>query len=72
MIISKYCFPNPNNGERYDLSQEELVELLDKAYKNGWDQAREVYDKSLYKITTTASMYEDMDDNTRWKEVWIK
>ena len=72
MLISKYSFPNPNNGERYDLSQKELVELLDKAYKNGWDQAREVYDKSLYKVTTTASMYENMDDNTRWKEIWIK
>ena len=24
-----------NNGDRYDLSQEELVELLEKAYENG-------------------------------------
>ena len=69
MIISKYCFPNPNNGERYDLSQEELVELLDKAYQNGWNQAREVYDKSLQTVTTN---YENIDDNTRWKEIWIQ
>jgi hypothetical protein len=26
MVISKYSFPLPNNGDRYDLSQNELVE----------------------------------------------
>ena len=71
MLISKYSFPNPNNGERYDLSQEELVELLDKAYQNGWEQARGIYDNASYKITT-ASSYEDIDDNTKWKEIWIQ
>ena len=32
MVISRYSFPLPNNGERYDLSQDELVVLLDAAY----------------------------------------
>ena len=70
-IFSKYTFPNPNNGDRYDLSQDELVKLLDNAYNNGWSHAKELYDESNRSFTTAAS-YEDIDDNTRWKEVWIK
>ena len=72
MVISKYSFPLPNNGNRYDLSQDELVQLLDKAYQAGWDHAREVYDPTMQPILTTSATYEDIDDNTKWKEVWIK
>lgn len=71
MVISKYSFPLPNNGDRYDLSQNELVELLDNAYNSGWAHARELYDESMNSITISAS-YENKDDNTRWKETWIK
>lgn len=35
MIQALFEFPLPNNGDRYDLSEEELVELLQKAYENG-------------------------------------
>lgn len=35
MIQVLFEFPLPNNGDRYDLSKEELVELLQKAYENG-------------------------------------
>lgn len=63
-VFSKYSFPNPNNGERYDLSRDELVMLLDNAYNSGWAHARELYDESCHSITTTAS-YE-------WKEVETK
>lgn len=70
-VFSKYSFPNPNNGERYDLSRDELVTLLDNAYNSGWAHARELYDESMHSVTTTA-LYEDKDDNTKWKEVWIK
>lgn len=35
MIQTLFDYPLPNNGERYDLSKEELVELLQKAYENG-------------------------------------
>ena len=35
MIQKLFDYPLPNNGDRYDLSQEELVELLQKAYENG-------------------------------------
>lgn len=35
-IIQKlFDYPLPNNGDRYDLSEEELVELLQRAYDNG-------------------------------------
>ena len=72
MVITKYSFPNPNNGDRYDFSQEELVQLLDKVYQTGWDQAREIYDPSKQPVVTAASSYEDIDDNTRWYKEWIK
>lgn len=35
MIQELFDYPLPNNGDRYDLSKEELVELLRKAYDNG-------------------------------------
>ena len=35
MMQVKFNYPLPNNGDRYDLSKEELVELLQKAYDNG-------------------------------------
>ena len=72
MVFSKYTFPNPNNGDRYDLSQDELVELLDAAYDNGWNHARERYDPKMAFLTTYAAQLEDSDDKTKWKEVRIK
>ena len=44
MIFTKYSFPLPNNGERYDLSQEELVKILDAVYDNGYEHARDIFD----------------------------
>ena len=69
MVQTLYEFPLPNNGDRYDLSQEELDALLYKAYMNGYNWGREV---ATSVTVTTASSIEDIDDNTRWKEVWIK
>ena len=69
MVFTKYSFPNPNNGDRYDLSQDELVQLLDKVYQAGWDHARETFDPALQPILTTSATY---DNNTKWKEVRIK
>ena len=69
MVFTKYNFPNPNNGDRYDLSQDELVQLLDKVYQAGWDHAREAYDPVLQLIVTTSASFEN---NTKWKEVQIK
>ena len=71
MVISKYSFPLPNNGDRYDLSQDELVELLDNAYNCGFEHARDAYDPSRLGTITWASS-EDIDDSAKWKEVWIK
>jgi len=71
MVISHYSFPLPNNGERYDLSQAELVELLDKAYNNGFEHAKNIYDPARQGITVWASS-ENINDNTKWEEVQIK
>ena len=65
MVISKYNFPLPNNGDRYDLSQNELVELLDNAYNCGFEHARDAYDPSLQGEITWASS-EDKDDPNKW------
>lgn len=64
MVITKYDFPCPNNHGRYDLSMDELVELLDQAYNNGLKQGKLCTDTSY----AAAATYENMDDNTRWKE----
>lgn len=71
MVQTKYDFPLPNNGDRYDLSQNELVQLLDKAYDAGWDHARETYDPILQPVVTTFPSFKDKDD-IKWKEVQIK
>lgn len=71
MIQTKYDFPLPNDGERYNLSQEELVKILDHVYDCGFENARNAYDPSRQGTLTWAS-YEDKDDPTKWKEVWIK
>lgn len=71
MVFTKYNFPLPNNGDRYDLSQNELVELLDNAYNCGFKYARDIYDSSRQGTITWASS-EDIDDNTKWKEMWMK
>lgn len=68
MIQALYDFPLPNNGDRYDLSQEELDNLLYKAYMNGYQWGKEVATPT---VTTSASI-EDKDDPTNWKEIWTK
>ena len=73
-IQSMFDFPLPNNGDRYDLSQEELVTLLQKAYDNGWNYARQAYDKSYVKTEVYPSK-EDWDrpltmSNDEWKSDW--
>lgn len=41
MIQTTYEFPLPNNGERYDLSQQELCDLLNKAYYKGFKDGQD-------------------------------
>ena len=69
MIQVLYDFPLPNNGDRYDLSPEELDALLYKAYMNGYQWGREVATPT---VVTTSASYEDIDDPTKWKEAWTK
>ena len=71
MLRILYEYPLPNKRGRYSLSEKELRELLQKAYDNGFEHARNIYDSSRLGTITYAS-FEDRDDNTKWKEVWIK
>lgn len=71
MIQTRYDFPLPNDGDRYNLSQDELVKILDHVYECGFENARNAYDPTRQGVVTWAS-YENVDDNSRWKEVWIK
>ena len=41
MTQTTYEFPLPNNGERYDLSQQELCDLLSKAYYKGFKDGQD-------------------------------
>lgn len=71
MLRIVYEYPLPNKRGRYNLSEKELRELLQKAYDNGFEHARDIYDPSRQGVVTWAST-EDVNDNTKWKEVWIK
>lgn len=70
MVFTKYDFPLPNNGERYDLSQEELVHLLDHVYDCGFQHARDIYDPSRQGVLTWA-FTEDIDNPNKWYEMKI-
>ena len=61
MVFTKYDFPLPNNGERYDLSQEELVKILDHVYNCGFENARNTYDPARQGVTTWASYDNDKE-----------
>ena len=69
MVFVKYSFPNPNDGDNYKFTPKELVELLDKVYNDGFKHGKEI--ATPCEVTVAAS-YENRDDNTKWKEVWIK
>lgn len=55
MVFVKYSIPLPNNGERYDFSAEELVQLLDSVYEKGYADGKQA---AIEPITTTASTEE--------------
>lgn len=65
MVQTKYDFPLPNDGERYNLSQDEFIKILDHVYECGFENARDAYDPSRRGILTWAST------NNEWKEVKI-
>lgn len=68
MIQTTYDFPLPNNKERYDLSLQELNELLSKTYYKGFKDGQD----SIPTYTTT-SLDDDWWDrpltmsNDQWK-----
>lgn len=59
MVQVLFDYPLPNNGDRYDLSKEELVELLQKAYDNG----RQC--NQTYQTVSTHSWWEEEAPNGR-------
>jgi len=69
MTQTTYDFPLPNNGERYDLSLQELDELLSKAYYKGFKDGQD----SIPAYTTTTSLDDDWWDrpltmsNDQWR-----
>ena len=65
MVQTKYDFPLPNDGERYNLSQDELIKILDHVYDCGYENARDRYDPERQGTLTWASS-EDRDDNSKW------
>ena len=40
MIQNLYDYPLPNDGDGYKLNKDELIALLDAAYKNGFNAAK--------------------------------
>lgn len=52
MFFVRYDFPLPNNGDRYDFSQEELHKLLDSVYERGYTHGVEATNATT---TVTAS-----------------
>ena len=53
MLFIKYTFPSPNDGENYKFTSTELSNLLESIYNKGWNDARDIYDKSKQVTTTT-------------------
>lgn len=59
MMQVLFEFPLPNNGERYDLSAEELVQLLLKAYEKGHkDEMYHSYTVSADSVNVVSSELE--------------
>lgn len=57
MIAMKYDYPLSDEDGIYRLSEAELVSLLDRAYDNGFNAAKSIYDPAATK--TYASIYEN-------------
>lgn len=67
MLVAKYDIPLPNNGDKYSLTQDELVELLERVYERGYEDARNAYDTSGQTITWASS---DMgDEQNDWYNI---
>lgn len=72
MVVTKYDFPLPNNGDRYDFTQDELVKLLNKVYDCGYENARSVYDTSKQATTTWASSNMGDEQNDWYNSQFIE
>lgn len=66
-VFGKYDFPLPNDGDKYNLTEQELVTILDHVYDCGYEHGKQ----AATPIKTTASAIEDIDDPMRWREMHI-
>lgn len=67
MLVAKYDFPLPNDGDKYSLTQDELIKLLDGVYERGYENARSAYDTSGQ---TTAWASSNMgDEQNDWYNI---
>lgn len=65
MLVAKYDIPLPNNGDKYSLTQDELVKLLDRVYERGYENARNAI--SSHTVAWTSS---DMgDEQNDWYNI---
>ena len=67
MFFEKYSFPIPNNGDRYDLSLEELNELLNSVYEKGF---KDGVSSTIMPETTSASTTNELIIKTSKKRWW--
>lgn len=67
MLVAKYDIPLPNDGDKYSLTQDELVKLLDRAYERGYENARNAYDTSGR--TTTWASFDMGDEQNDWYNI---
>ena len=65
MLVAKYDIPLPNDGDKYSLTQDELVKLLDRVYERGYENAR-----STTSSHTVAWASSDMgDEQNDWYNI---
>ena len=69
MLFTKYDFPLPNDGERYNLSEEESIKILDHVYECGFEHARDRYDPARQGILTWATSPYGYEG---WKDKYLK
>lgn len=60
MLVAKYDIPLPNNGDKYSLTQDELVKLLDRAYERGYENARNASSQTA--AWTSSDMGDEQND----------
>lgn len=67
MMQVLFDYPLPNNGDRYDLSEQELYKLLEQAYNNGYNTAKIVYDTNYTKTNAIGRNVNNDEQTSDWR-----